>query len=112
MFSFDREFRPHKSLRFSTSIASGYIISFQFTNGFFQVSNRDQKILKLNTELNTVQEQFKGTKEENEMHLSEIERLNSKLKNLAADLKDSKEEIEELSLQVLQKTFLNNQILW
>lgn len=56
--------------------------------------------MKLNTELNTVQEQYKGTKEENEMHLSEIERLGSKLKSNAAELKDSKEEAEELGLQV------------
>ena len=45
-------------------------------------------------------EQFKGTKEENEMHVAEIERLNSKMKAQLSELKGSKEELEDLKLQV------------
>jgi len=72
---------------------------------YYQVSKRDQSILKLNTELNTVHEQYKGTKEENEMHVAEIDRLNSRLKTNSSELKDIKETSEGLSTQVLRSDF-------
>jgi len=65
-----------------------------------QVADRDGELMKAKTDLNTILEQYKGTNEENEMHVAEIGRLNAKMKQLNLDLKDASEKLEAQALQV------------
>ena len=61
---------------------------------FFQVNNRDQVILRLQSDLDTSQQQYSGIIEELSIRDDEVSRLNTRAKQLQADLRDVHSQLE------------------
>lgn len=58
------------------------------------MTNRDQAILKLQSEIDTTQQQYTGIIEELQIRDNEVQRLNNKVKELQSDIRDLHSQLE------------------
>jgi chromosome segregation ATPase len=74
-----------------------------------EVSQRDQNLIKLQSDLNLMQEKYSSSLEEVKIQQDEIERLNMRIKSQSSDLKDIQSINDHMEEKLNNSTQLNKQ---